>query len=321
MRIPLFFHPDMIRHSGGPGHPERPERLQAIREHLLSAPYAEHLQWPECTPVDRSKVDAVHDRRYIDRLERASASPVTFFDTDTSANEWSYRAALLAAGASVAAVDLVCDESTGSPPRPFALVRPPGHHAEPDRAMGFCFINSAAVAAQHAIVRHGLQRVAIVDWDVHHGNGTQRIFWDRADVFYASLHEHPLYPGTGSANECGGRQAHGATLNIPLQSGSGEDAYLRAFDEQLLPALEQFRPQLIIVSAGFDAHRADPLATMQLSESSYFRMTRRLLALAAQHTGGRIVHLLEGGYDLGALTGGVDSVIRALLDQQEQETE
>jgi len=321
MQVPVLFDSEMSRHVAGEGHPERPERILAVRDALMGSPLAPHIRWPAVTPVSREAIELVHDPRYVDRLEATEGNQITFFDADTRANAWSYRAACLAAGAAVSAVDLVITPHVSDPERPFALVRPPGHHAEPDRAMGFCFINSAAVAAAHAIRTHGLGRVAIVDWDVHHGNGTQRIFWNRKDVFYASLHQYPYYPGTGAESERGGGEGEGATLNIPLASGSGDQVYLSAFDEILVPSLEAFEPELIIVSAGFDAHALDPLAGMELSTSAYTEMTRRLLALAESSSGGRIVHVLEGGYDLHALAGGTLAVIEALLEPVNQEME
>jgi acetoin utilization deacetylase AcuC-like enzyme len=236
---------------------------------------------------------------------------VTFFDADTQSNQHSYHAARLAAGAVVGAVDHVTEEPRV---RPFAVVRPPGHHAEADRAMGFCFINSVAVGAAYALAELSYSRVAIVDWDVHHGNGTQHIFYDRGDVFYVSLHQSPHYPGTGAASERGRGAGEDATLNVPMAAGSDGADYLRAFEEQILPELDRYRPELVMVSAGFDAHRNDPLASMQLGGTDYAAMTQRLLSVANRHAAGRIVHVLEGGYDLDALCEGADAVIRCLLE-------
>jgi acetoin utilization deacetylase AcuC-like enzyme len=321
MQVPVFFDSDMTRHVAGEGHPERPERILAVRDALAGSQFSSQLRWPQVTPASRESIELVHDPHYVDRIEATDGRPTTFFDADTRANAWTYRAACLAAGAAVAAVDLVVTADSATPERPFAIIRPPGHHAEPDRAMGFCFINSAAVAAAHAVRNHALERVAIVDWDVHHGNGTQRIFWSRSDVFYASLHQYPHYPGTGARSERGGGAGEGSTLNIPLGPGSGDQEYLSAFDDSLIPALEAFAPQLLVVSAGFDAHELDPLAGMNLSTATYGEMTRRLIAVADSCSDGRIVHLLEGGYDLSALASGAATVVEALLGRVNQETE
>ena len=321
MTVPVFYSEEMARHVAGDGHPERPERLLRLRQTLASLPYVHDLVFPSFAKATRQMVERVHDPRYLDRLEATQYRTLTSFDADTRANQHSYAASCLAAGAAVAAVDMVCKRSYRSDVMPFALIRPPGHHAEPDRAMGFCFINSAAVAAAHAIAVHGVGRVAIVDWDVHHGNGTQRIFWNRPDVLYASLHQYPHYPGTGAASERGGGTGKGTTLNIPLPAGSNDAVYLEAFDRQLIPALDAFAPELVIVSAGFDADARDPLAAMELSSQAYGEMTRRLVSVAHRNAGGRIVHLLEGGYHLDALAGGLDAVLQALLAPINQEME
>ncbi len=222
--------------------------------------------------------------------------------------------ATLAAGAAIAAVDAALD---GLAPRSLALVRPPGHHATPTRGMGFCLINSVAVAAAHALAR-GLERVLIIDWDVHHGNGTQDAFVESDRILYCSVHQSPLYPGTGAASERGRGRGEGFTLNIPLPPGQGDDVYRRAFDDRLLPAARAYRPELVLVSAGFDAHRADPLAGMRLTEAGFADLARRADDLADGCAGGRLVAVLEGGYDPDALARSVATVLR-VLDGAEDE--
>ncbi len=246
------------------------------------------------------QLERVHERSYLDLLQRIDR-PV-LLDADTLASETSWEAATLAAGVALEAVD------RGG----FALVRPPGHHALADRAMGFCLLNNVAAAAAAARAR-GAARVAIVDWDVHHGNGTQDIFWDDPTVMYQSVHQFPYYPGSGSPAEVGGPNAIGATVNVGLQGGSGDADYAAVFDHVFVPALERFRPDLVLVSAGFDAFEYDPLAGMRVSLAGFGGMASRLRALADRVCGGRIVAVLEGGYDLAGLAGGMTSVLGALL--------
>jgi acetoin utilization deacetylase AcuC-like enzyme len=222
---------------------------------------------------------------------------------DTHASERSWEAALRASGSVVEAVDHVLGERDGLA---FCAVRPPGHHAERDRPMGFCLFNNVAVGARHAQRAHGIRKVAILDWDVHHGNGTQHIFEDDASVFYVSLHQYPFYPGTGASTERGRGAGEGCTLNIPLPAGTGEDRYLEAFDRQVLPGLHRFGPELLLISAGFDAHRDDPLGGMRLSEGSFAQFTARVKDLAP------IVSVLEGGYDLEALARSVEAHLTVL---------
>jgi acetoin utilization deacetylase AcuC-like enzyme len=308
MNLRVYHDSRCLAHENGPGHPERPERIQAILDRVMQREYGVPLRYASAEPATRDDLELVHTPAYLDELDHSSRRPHTVFDADTGANEHSFLAARVAAGAAIAAVRSVL---SGDPEYPFVATRPPGHHAERDHAMGFCLINNAAVAAARAIAS-GVERVAIVDWDVHHGNGTEHMFADRADVLYASLHQAPHYPGTGRSADIGTGPGAGYTVNLPLAAGSGESEYLRAFDEVILPVLDQYRPELIIVSAGFDVHERDPLAGMLLSGSSFALITRRLRDLAVAHAGGRIVHVLEGGYDLRALADGVDSVLASL---------
>jgi acetoin utilization deacetylase AcuC-like enzyme len=241
---------------------------------------------------------AVHTASYLERLQRAVERGDGLIDTaDNPLSPGTWEAALGAAAASLAALDDAV--ATGEPT--FAAVRPPGHHAERDFAMGFCYLNHAALAAERAIRHHGFERVAIVDVDVHHGNGTQHLFESRADVLYASLHQHPFYPGTGAAGERGRGEGEGRTVNVPLPAGSGDEAWLAGLREIVLPALDGFRPEVLLVSAGFDAWRADPVGGMRVSEGGFAALGEELRASARRHAGGRLAALLEGGYDVAAL--------------------
>jgi acetoin utilization deacetylase AcuC-like enzyme len=314
MKVAVLYSDIMAKHQNGIGHPERPERVRSLFRRLSNADFIEHLEFPEITPASRKQALYVHTEPYIDQLEKSAGPPVTFFDADTQANQYSYEAALTAAGAALTGVELTIAEPST---RSFALCRPPGHHAESNRAMGFCFINSVAVAAQHAIQELDLKRVAIVDWDVHHGNGTQEIFYERGDVFYASIHQFPHYPGTGGELERGAGEGQGTTLNVPLPAGSNGDDYRRVMAQRIIPSLEAFEPELLLVSAGFDAHVNDPLASMTLNADDYAELTHLLAGFADRVCEGRVVHVLEGGYDLDALGEGAEAVIRSLIETRD----
>jgi acetoin utilization deacetylase AcuC-like enzyme len=302
----LFTHPDCLDHDPGARHPESAARLRAVLAALSTSQFAalEQREAPEATVDDLLRV---HQHRHVERI--LSAVPNTghvAIDADTVLSPASGRAALRAAGAVIAAVDAVIAAEADNA---FCAVRPPGHHAEPARAMGFCLFNNAAIGALRAREMHGLERVAVVDFDVHHGNGTQAVFAADEHLFYASTHQYPLYPGTGAASETG----VGNIVNVPLRPMSGSTPFRRAFDESVLPALDDFRPQLLIVSAGFDAHRSDPLAQLMLVESDYVWVTEKLADLASRHARGRLVSTLEGGYDLPALAASVAAHVRVLM--------
>jgi len=290
--LPVFTHPACLAHDTGPGHAERPQRLGAVIDALRAG--FDDLDWREAPRATRGQLLRAHDESLLAAVLEASPAQRVVLDPDTVLSPQSAEAALRAAGAGVAAVDAVL---SGQTPVAFCAVRPPGHHATAHAAMGFCLFNNVAVAAAHALERHGLARVAIADFDVHHGNGTQAIFDAEPRVHYLSSHQMPLYPDTGHVHERGA----GNILNAPLPPGTGSRGFRAAWEDRLLPAIDAFRPQLLLVSAGFDAHWRDPLAQLQLDADDYAWLTAELRQLAAAHAGGRLVSTLEGGYDLQAL--------------------
>ncbi len=303
----VYSHPACAQHDTGAGHPERSERLGAVLD-ALESPVFQDLVRQEAPRAQIEQIEKIHPRAYIDHvLGAVPASGHARLDADTVLSTASGEAGLRAAGAVVAAVDAVA----GSPgQRAFCAVRPPGHHAEPNRPMGFCLFNSVAIAAANARAAHDMGRVAVVDFDVHHGNGTQAAFWNDGDLFYASTHQWPLYPGTGDPDE------HGAANNIvnaTLAPFSDSEPFRQAVENTVLPALERFKPELLIISAGFDAHRDDPLAQLNLETEDFAWVTRQLCELADRHCGGRVVSALEGGYDLPALADSVSAHVAALM--------
>lgn len=307
MTVALITHPACLDHDTGPGHPEHAGRLRAVLE-ALSEEHFPHLLREHAPRATPDQLLAVHGPSHVERLLSLEVAPGTraALDPDTIVSPGSLEAALRAAGGGTLGVDLVM---TGRTDAAFVAVRPPGHHAEPDRAMGFCLFNSVAVAAHHARAHWGLDRIAVADFDVHHGNGTQDMFWNDPALFFASSHQSPFYPGSGARHEQG--SAHNIA-NAPLAAGSGSDVFRRAWSRELLPALDAFAPQLLIISAGFDAHRADPLAQLMLETEDFDWITGELLALAARHAGGRVVSLLEGGYDIAALAASAAAHVRRL---------
>jgi acetoin utilization deacetylase AcuC-like enzyme len=301
--------PVFLRHDTGPGHPERPERLTAILQELERSGLGAELDCAEATAADPRWIGLVHAEEHARSLRRTIEGGGRRIDPDTTVSSASFEAALTAVGAALAAGDRVLK---GSWRRAFCALRPPGHHAEHARAMGFCLFNNVAILARYLQREHGLERVAIVDFDVHHGNGTQHLFESDPSIFYASLHQWPHYPGTGAAEEHGLGPGEGATLNCAMPAGSGDADWLRALETRVLPALEDFRPQALLLSAGFDAHAADPLSGTRLSAEGYGEITRDLVGLAESACGGRVVSLLEGGYDLEALGSSVLAHLAAL---------
>jgi acetoin utilization deacetylase AcuC-like enzyme len=310
--IGFVYDPRFLEHDTGAGHPERAHRLTAILRHLEGAELWERLRPLKIGSAAEDWILKIHGARHLHFVRESSKRGAAVLDQgDTHVSARSFEVAELAVGAALAAVDAVM---AGLLQRVFCAVRPPGHHAEPDRAMGFCLFNNVAIASRYAQEKYGIERVAIVDWDVHHGNGTQKIFYDDPTVFYISLHQYPFYPGTGSRSETGTGKGERLTLNLPMRAGSGEEDYLAAFRQEILPALDNYRPDLIIISAGFDAHRDDPLANINLTEGSFATMTAMLKDSAARHSGGRMVSVLEGGYNLAALARSVEAHLRSLAE-------
>ena len=304
----LVTHPAGLDHLTPAGHPERPERLRAIDKALEAERF--HLLAREQAPMaDDDLVMLCHPANYVEAIRRANPSEgMVRLDADTSMSPGTFEAALRAIGGAAMAADEVM---AGKVKNAFCAVRPPGHHAEKMRPMGFCFFNTAAITARHVQKKHGAERVAIVDFDVHHGNGTQAIFWADPTVLYCSTHEMPLYPGTGATSE---RGDHDTIVNAPLRAGDGGARFKEAFETVILPRLTAFRPDFIVISAGFDAHMRDPLANLNLLEPDYAWVTQKLMEIARGSAGGRIVSVLEGGYDLQGLARSVAAHVGALME-------
>ena len=293
-----------LQHDSGPGHPESPRRLAAIVERLERGAL-EGVRQVRPRAASLESVLRVHDREYLDGVRDMSANRTA----DTPVSPATYDCALLASGGVQTAIDEVM---AGRADNAFCAHRPPGHHAEVNLAMGFCYFNHAAVAARYLQDHHGLERIAVLDWDVHHGNGTQHTFEEDPSVYYFSIHQYPHYPGTGAASERGKGAGRGTTLNLPVPAGYGDDEYLRLFREMLEPALEAFGPEFVLISAGFDAHRSDPLGGMELTEGGFENLTTLVLRMASRLCQKRVVSLLEGGYDLEATAASVEAHLHAL---------
>jgi acetoin utilization deacetylase AcuC-like enzyme len=307
-RVLLYDDPIFREHEAGLGHPERPERLDAVRSGLQESGLEARLRLAAPRDATPAELLRVHSRAHVARVA-ATAGRTARFDADTQAGPHSYAAALRAAGATVEAVDRVLD---GEADRAFCAVRPPGHHAEADRAMGFCLFNNVAVGAAHALGR-GLERVIVVDWDVHHGNGTQNMFYHDARLLYVSSHEFPFYPGTGALDEVGEGRGRGFTANLPMPAGLGDAEYARVYREIVEPIGRAFDPQLVLVSVGFDPYVADPLAGMRITERGFAEMTDVCLSIAAGAAASRAVFVLEGGYDLDGIARSSAAVAALLL--------
>ena len=304
----IYSHPACLEHLPGPGHPESPARLQAVVE-ALKAPEFASTRWRDAPLGTAEQVLRVHTPGYFGAVERqAPTEGYLVLDTgDTVMSPGSWGAVMRCVGAACAGVD---DVVTGSAANVFCATRPCGHHAEADRAMGFCVFNQAAIAALHARHAHGLRRIAVVDFDVHHGNGTQNTFYDDPELFYGSCHQSPFYPGTGARSESG---VAGNIVNVPLARGCDSQTFRERMAAELLPALGRFGPELLIISAGFDAHHQDPLGGLQFTDDDYHWITRELLAIAGASAGGRVVSVLEGGYSLEGLATGTAAHVRALM--------
>jgi acetoin utilization deacetylase AcuC-like enzyme len=307
----FVYNETFLDHDTGAAHPERPDRLRAIVKHLQGLPLWMELQHLVIDPANEDELLGVHTSRHVKFVKESCSRGAQILDHgDTHVCAESYRVALLAAGGVLTAVDALL---SGVLRNAFCAVRPPGHHAESDAVMGFCLFNNVAIAARYAQKKYGVARVAIVDWDVHHGNGTQEIFYKDPSVFYISTHQYPFYPGTGAREERGRNRGEGYTLNCPMYAGSGEKEYLEAFTKEIIPALEIYRPELLLISAGFDAHKDDPLANIQLTEATFAALTRMLAEVAEKHSGGRVISVLEGGYNLQALAASVEAHVRELM--------
>ncbi|MDR4307927.1 histone deacetylase family protein [Chelatococcus sambhunathii] len=302
----LISHPAFARHLVPPGHPERPERMRAVEEALCAEAFQTLAR--EEAPLGEAELAALaHPPAFVEALEEARPREgMVRIDGDTTMSPGTWEALLRALGGATHAVDEVV---SGAHKNAFCAIRPPGHHAEAQVAMGFCFFNFVVVAARHAQKKHGLEKVAIVDFDVHHGNGTQALVWSDPSIFYASTHQMPLFPGTGARSETG----VGNIVNCPMRSGDGGSKFHEAFDQAILPSLRTFSPDLIIVSAGFDAHERDPLGGLMLRADDYAWMTRALLDVAQETAGGRVVSVLEGGYDLKGLGDSAAAHVKALM--------
>jgi acetoin utilization deacetylase AcuC-like enzyme len=306
----VMYHPACFGHRPGPGHPESPQRLQAVLD-ALRAPEFAPLAWREAPMGTRAQLLRVHDEDYVDAIEDVAPESglVALDGGDTVMSPGSWDAVMACVGAACAGVDAVL---AGEARNVFCATRPCGHHAEPAQAMGFCIFNQVAVAAVHALEVHGLERVAVLDFDVHHGNGTQAAFYHRPALFFGSSHQSPLYPGTGSARERGDT---GNIVNVPLPPGCASALFRARVEADLLPALRGFAPDLILVSAGFDAHRLDPLAQMALEDDDFRWITEQVMAIADDVCEGRIVSVLEGGYSGEGLAGGCAAHVRALMQE------
>ncbi len=298
-----------LKHDMGMYHPESPDRLQVIYDMIDELGSTLNLTMIPVRQASAEEIAANHDIRYVEYIAATAGARNTYLDPDTTACAYSWDAACRAVGG---LLSLVHEVAAGTVRNGFALVRPPGHHAERKRAMGFCFFNNIAVAARYALNKLGMQRVAIVDWDLHHGNGTQNAFYDSREVLFISTHQYPHYPGSGAIREVGIGVGEGYTVNVPLAAGAGDAEYVTVFHSLVAPVVEAFHPDLILVSAGFDAHESDPLGGMNVTENGYEQMVQILMSLAEELCGGRLVLTLEGGYNLAALRNSVKRILLQL---------
>jgi len=308
MRTAIVVDTRYQEHDTGVGHPERPERLLSV-DRALHEWRGSPLERISARLAEEDEIRLAHTDDLYERISRTQHMTHARIDADTTTCERSFEIALLAAGGVLELSDAV---ATGSCRNGFAFVRPPGHHATSGQAMGFCLFNNVAIAARHLQRRHGYERIAIIDWDLHHGNGTEAIFYDDPSVLYVSLHQYPSYPGTGAVTDTGRGSGLGFNVNVPFGAGVGDEGYVRALEEVVAPVLRQFAPQFLLVSAGFDCHWRDPLGGMQVTEQGFVGMSRVLLQVADDVADGRLVAVLEGGYDLDAMRGGTEAVLDEL---------
>jgi len=310
--VAVYYHPDCLLHDTGLQHPESATRLMSAKTALEKADFSESIHWQNPSPAPTEWIHGIHSPEYRQFIEEACLQGRHFVDMgDTVVCHESYRAAILAAGAAVEAVEAVL---SGNYKTAFNLTRPPGHHASTEKPMGFCLFNNVAIAANYAEQAHGIERICIIDFDVHHGNGTQDIFYGSPNVLFCSLHQLPLWPHTGEHFETGEEPGIGLTLNCPFPNGAGIDYYFDALEQEIRPKLEEFKPQLLLLSAGFDAHKADPLAGVNLETEDFYRLTKWILQQAEEFTDGRIVSFLEGGYNLEALAESISVHVQALIE-------
>ncbi len=315
MTTAFLYDDRFLDHNAGVGHPERKERLEYAIRHLRAQPWFGDLLAVEPKPCERRWIEEIHDGKYIDRASAACRDGLPFLDVaDVGICEASCDVAYLAAGGALALADNVV---SGEAQNGFSLSRPPGHHAERSLALGFCLFNNVAVLARYFQKQHGLDKILILDWDVHHGNGTQHTFEEDPSVFYVSTHQYPFYPGTGAASETGGGRGEGATLNCPMPAGADDVLYERAFRERILPKIDAFKPDAVIISAGFDAHAEDPLAQINLSTKFFGWMSERMMEVADKHAGGRLISMLEGGYNIKRLPLCIEEHLKVLAGIKE----
>ena len=311
MRKTAIFKSDLfLMHDPGANHPERIDRLRIIYSYLERPEVREQFIFPSFEPASDEQILKNHERNLFDRIAATAGKQIDFLDQDTGTSAKSFEAACLAAGSLITGIDMLLENEIDNG---FALVRPPGHHAEKDRAMGFCLFNNIAIGAHHAKDKHGLDRIMIIDWDLHHGNGTQFSFYDSDEVLYLSTHQYPYYPGTGSIDEVGVRDGEGYTINVPLPGGLDEMDYAAIYNDLVVPVGRSFRPQLILVSAGFDIFRGDPLGSMSVGAAGFAYMARKLVDLAEEVCDGKMLMTLEGGYNLKGQRDGVIAVLTELL--------
>jgi len=309
----LVYHPDFLKHVTGREHPENPQRLKAILSGLERSGLLSKLQKIEARHSTLEWIERVHSKNYIQEIQSAGLKGAVLLDADTMVGPDSYNVALLAVSGVLAACDAVL---AGKVRNSFCAVRPPGHHAEENKAMGFCLFNNVAIAARYLQGEHGLKKILIVDWDVHHGNGTQKSFYQDDTVYYFSIHQYPHYPGTGREEEEGEGLGRGFTLNVPMCAGSGDLEYKEVFDMIFYPEALRFKPDFVLISAGFDGHRDDPLSDLRLTEKGYQRMTEVVMDLAYECCQGKVVSVLEGGYNLASLASSVKIHVQTLLEHE-----
>ncbi len=306
----IIFDNKYLRHNTGGGHPERPERLSAIKSKLIDNRLYDYLLKIPEKKAETSTIAEIHSSKYISRVEKEITSGVRYLDSmDTSVCIESYSIALYAAGAGQSAVDEIMK---GNIDNGFLCIRPPGHHAENSSAMGFCIFNNIAITARYIQKKYSIERVMILDWDVHHGNGTQNAFYYDNSVLFISLHQYPHYPGTGRKNETGKGKGKGYTVNFPMKSGSNDDDYNKHFQNEIIPLAQDFKPEFVLISAGYDAHKRDPLSGIRLSSEAFTSFTKIMMDIADKHCGGKIIGFLEGGYDYTGLSEGVYNTINTL---------